>query len=744
MTARAETAAQKLPALLPSLLLCAALVAGIVCLRLLVPSDRPLAIAYGLPLLVCLWVRRRWVLWSMAGALLLAALGKTFFHLDTTEPLLQFGMRAASILTLAGVIHAVIALRERLEVRSAELERSNAELARSNEELRVREEEIAQQNEELQSQTEELEQQSEELLTQTEELQRANEELTRRERVLQNLVEVARSFSGEGLPLSEVCRLALPLVGQPAAAVAILERGPEGQVVIRGHYGFGRAGPQRAGWNFEDSFAALIMERNETGYLEDAAQRSDLSLTQRAEGEPFCSILATPLRLHGKPIGVVEVLAAEPCQWTIEQFRLVEWVAAECSLLIETLRLQDELEARRREAEEASLRKTRFLAAVSHDIRTPVNAITLMAELLTRAVADPHRTEDLAELAADLKANARGLVELVSDVLDIARFDSGRLELEITEFPLLPLLQGEMRRLSPVAEAKGLRLHIEPLQSDVRLRTDRVKLTRVLNNLIGNAIKFTEEGEVRICPEPMNGGLHIHVSDTGVGIPAEHLPRIFDEFFQLKNPARDRSKGTGLGLAICRRLVEAIGAELTVDSILGAGSTFTLRLPPALVVGEANRAGAEPLAPHAWHAPAGAARLEGMRVLLVEDHDTTRRATARLLAAEGAVVSQAPTGRLGLEALETEDPEVLLLDLMLPDIDGREILRTLAAGRPPSLRCAFVITGDARESRRTEALQLGADGLFTKPLNLESLVGELLRRKSMDADGPRIARRSAI
>ncbi len=160
--------------------------------------------------------------------------------------------------------------------------------------------------------------------------------------------------------------------------------------------------------------------------------------------------------------------------------------------------------------------------------------------------------------------------------------------------------------------------------------------------------------------------------------------------------------------------------------------------------GEANRAGAEPLAPHAGHAPGGAARLEGMRVLLVEDHDTTRRATARLLAAEGAVVSQAPTGRLGLEALETEDPEVLLLDLMLPDIDGREILRTLAAGRPPSLRCAFVITGDARESRRTEALQLGADGLFTKPLNLESLVGELLRRKSMDADGPRIARRSAI
>jgi signal transduction histidine kinase/ActR/RegA family two-component response regulator len=696
-----------------------------------VPSDRPLAIAYGLPLLVCLWVRRRWVLWSMAGALLLAALGKTFFHLDTTEPLLQFGMRAASILTLAGVIHAVIALRERLEVRSAELERSNAELARSNEELRVREEEIAQQNEELQSQTEELEQQSEELLTQTEELQRANEELTRRERVLQNLVEVARSFSGEGLPLSEVCRLALPLVGQPAAAVAILERGPEGQVVIRGHYGFGRAGPQRAGWNFEDSFAALIMERNETGYLEDAAQRSDLSLTQRAEGEPFCSILATPLRLHGKPIGVVEVLAAEPCQWTIEQFRLVEWVAAECSLLIETLRLQDELEARRREAEEASLRKTRFLAAVSHDIRTPVNAITLMAELLTRAVADPHRTEDLAELAADLKANARGLVELVSDVLDIARFDSGRLELEISEFPLLPLLQGEMRRLSPVAEAKGLRLHIEPLQSDVRLRTDRVKLTRVLNNLIGNAIKFTEEGEVRISPEPVNGGLHIHVSDTGVGIPAEHLPRIFDEFFQLKNPARDRSKGTGLGLAICRRLVEALGAELAVDSMLGAGSTFTLTLPDSLIAGNAD-----PPRPETALASAGrGSALAGTRVLLVEDHDTTRRATARLLAAEGAIVTQAPTASAALEALDQDSPEVLLLDMMLPDMDGREVLQALSAQRPAGLRCVFVITGDARESRRVEALGLGADGLFTKPLNLELLVQELQRLKDLSRVG---------
>lgn len=114
-------------------------------------------------------------------------------------------------------------------------------------------------------------------------------------------------------------------------------------------------------------------------------------------------------------------------------------------------------------------------------------------------------------------------------------------------------------------------------------------------------------------------------------------------------------------------------------------------------------------------------------MLLVEDHDSTRRATARLLAAEGALVSQAPTGRLGLQALEHEDPEVLLLDLMLPDMDGREVLRAVSASRPASLRCAFVITGDARDSRRAEALELGADGLFTKPLNLESLVRELLR-----------------
>ena len=199
----------------------------------------------------------------------------------------------------------------------------------------------------------------------------------------------------------------------------------------------------------------------------------------------------------------------------------------------------------------------------------------------------------------------------------------------------------------------------------------------------------------------------------------------------MKNPARDRSKGTGLGLAICRRLVEALGAELAVDSMLGAGSTFTLTLPDSLIAGNAD-----PPRPETALASAGrGSALAGTRVLLVEDHDTTRRATARLLAAEGAIVTQAPTASAALEALDQDSPEVLLLDMMLPDMDGREVLQALSAQRPAGLRCVFVITGDARESRRVEALGLGADGLFTKPLNLELLVQELQRLKDLSRVG---------
>jgi signal transduction histidine kinase len=252
---------------------------------------------------------------------------------------------------------------------------------------------------------------------------------------------------------------------------------------------------------------------------------------------------------------------------------------------VEITRQNEELEHRRREAEEASGRKTRLLASVSHDIRTPLNAINLMADVIRRASDNPALAANVPGLAQRLQANALALGDLVSDLLDISSLDSGRVELHESEFSLNELLDEECRGLLPLAQAKNLALVAEPVVPPVWLRADRVKLARVLNNLVNNAIKFTAAGRVTLTAglTPERAVL-VRVQDTGAGIAAESLERIFDEFAQLHDPGHEQTKGWGLGLAICRRLVELMGGAITVESQLNRGSVFSVRLPPSCVL----------------------------------------------------------------------------------------------------------------------------------------------------------------
>jgi len=250
----------------------------------------------------------------------------------------------------------------------------------------------------------------------------------------------------------------------------------------------------------------------------------------------------------------------------------------------EIARQNTDLDRRRREAEEGSDRKTRLLASVSHDIRTPVNAIGLMAEVILRSSDDPALAAQVPGLAQRLQASARALAGLVSDVLDASSFGSGRIRLRSKEFSLNELLAASCDRLLPLAETKGLRLVAELPEPAICLRTDAVSLSRILDNLLGNAIKFTENGSVTVTAEQTGQqAVLIHVHDTGIGIAPEGVAVLFDEVAQMSNPERDRSKGWGLGLAICRRLVAAIGGTITVKSHLNHGSVFSVHLPASWV-----------------------------------------------------------------------------------------------------------------------------------------------------------------
>jgi PAS domain S-box-containing protein len=841
-----------------------ALASALVCVLFnwFIPTNILVPLLYAVPLFLAAWARDLRFLWVLA--LILSGLNFLILYwgarpLEPFNPQVLFINRllaAMQIYLVAAAVHLLVKARLVTETQQLALEKQRDELEQINQELTQREEEIVRQNEELQSQAEELERQSEELRI-------TNEELAGREKMLEQLLELSRSLTPElsrADTLQRICEALGMLAGN--LPIAVLEKqGDELAVVC--HHGFGPDGPESNRLPLTEAFSSLVIARGQTGYLEDLKLRPELKVPQPRHGESFRSVLAAPLRVHGRCIGSIEMYSHQQQTWGDAQVILAESLAAQTAVslsaaeLVEAIQqerrrfesafrtvpfglvvaedpearqvhvnpagaallgvpisenlsadspaaarvrrfflkddlpvptrdlplgralrgeevqgeefsfappsghrrtllasaaplydargritgavaafaditdqknLQRELDIRRREAEETSVRKTRFLAAVSHDIRTPVNAINLMAEIIRRYAGDPAVAPQIPELAQKLQANALALVELVSDVLDLARFDSGKVDLVESEFALGELLAEECRQLQPLAQDKGLQLIYEPLDRPIWLRTDKVKLARVVSNLVGNAIKFTSQGQVRVSAEltsNLERRVSIHVRDTGVGIPTQHLPLIFDEFAQVHNPERDRSKGTGLGLAISKRLVEVMGGSIGVDSASGQGSTFTVSLPASCVVlrlgpGLPSAQTAKPAAP-----TGRGVALAGLRLLLVEDHPTTREGTARLLVAEGATVIEAGDGQAAQQLLQQGCVDVVLLDMMLPDMDGREVLRTLQAKRPPGLRGVVVLTGDLTPDRLDEVKRLGADALIGKPIDLGVLAATL-------------------
>lgn len=223
-------------------------------------------------------------------------------------------------------------------------------------------------------------------------------------------------------------------------------------------------------------------------------------------------------------------------------------------------------------------RKTRLLASVSHDISTPLTSMNVIAQLIRGSTDRQSAGADVARLAAMLEANARSLAELFSDMLDLSSIDSGTVPLRETVFPVDALLREESRALEPLAQEKNLRLRVEA-PAEVRVRTDRIKLARVIRNLLSNALKFTETGSITASCAHFDGTVEVRIEDTGVGIAPSDRERIFLEFTQLGSAPTGERAGWGLGLAICGRLVTLMGGTIQVESEPGRGSAFIVRLP---------------------------------------------------------------------------------------------------------------------------------------------------------------------
>ena len=399
------------------------------------------------------------------------------------------------------------------------------------------------------------------------------------------------------------------------------------------------------------------------------------------------------------------------------QARMIEEILAQRQRnaeLIEALRQENvRTDAARRSAEQANAAKARFFAAANHDLRQPLNAMGLLAQTLHTQ----GRAARVEEVSGHLVECVDGMTQVVDDLLEISRLDVGAMAPQWSRFALGDLLHELVPTYAAMAEDKGL--HLELQVPPVVVRCDRALLARVVSNLVANAIRYTSHGSVRVIVEPLDDHIALRVEDTGIGMAADELPRIFEEFYQIGNPARDRRLGLGLGLATVRRLSDLLGLDVQVRSQPSVGSVFSLTLQPADPEGSAGDAEA---------APTDAPPLTLQhRVLVIEDDADSRRALLGLLASWGCHTRGVASADDALACIRDGfRPDVLLVDLRLADgasgIDAMHAVRSLLGTEVPGL----IITGDVGSAHMHEAQARGHTVLVKpiKPMQLRAFLAQ--------------------
>lgn len=296
------------------------------------------------------------------------------------------------------------------------------------------------------------------------------------------------------------------------------------------------------------------------------------------------SLAMVPIRMNA-PIGAIGNYWAKRHRATPEQIKRLQALADSTSIALENVALYRELTERVEELKEANRLKSQFLSNVSHELRTPLNAILGYTDLLIDGVYGQVKADQRTPLEG-VRRNAGDLLRLINDVLDLTRIEAKKIEIRAEKIDLIALLQEIFIDIQPILEQKSLALWLDIPEGLPSLESDRAKVRQILGNLLSNAAKFTEEGKVMVSAEavPQRGGVEIIVRDTGIGIPKEELPKIFDRFHQVDGSATREFGGVGLGLSIVKELVGLLGGEIRVESEVGKGSTFTVFLPSCLPV----------------------------------------------------------------------------------------------------------------------------------------------------------------
>lgn len=387
-------------------------------------------------------------------------------------------------------------------------------------------------------------------------------------------------------------------------------------------------------------------------------------------------------------------------------------------------RSRKELKLAKERAEAATVAKSQFLSNMSHEIRTPLNAIMGMIELI---MEDSH--DELAQNhASSIKYSAENLLKIINEILDFSKIEAGKLTFERIEFRLPRLLDGLKDIFQHKATDKNLNFAIDIApDTPIYLLGDQVKLNQILVNLLGNAFKFTEKGEVKISIHARNITgqaciLCIEVSDTGIGIPKSKQPRIFESFTQANNSTTRIFGGTGLGLSITRSLVELQKGQISLSSEEGVGTSFNVELP----FGIASKPKQEDRKIQHNH---GDEFLKDITVLVVEDIAVNRVFMKHVFRRKNIPVQFAVNGKEAISILTKETFDVVFMDLHMPVMDGWEATRIIRANDSPVLDHLvpiIALSADAFEETQSEVKAIGMDGFITKPVNIHLLYDTLI------------------